>query len=223
VGWQGQLVLNASLPTINSAGLYTLRSTYDGHRISHSLDEILTLIVKLKPNMVIFPQALWRKNAALWEQLPETIFPFLPVEDLPNYSAIKRPYGVYFSYDKDTSSHKAILEQLSQHKDKPCYIAGDLSLPFMLELISQGAHYVESDKPASDAIAGEVYCNEETISLQNKEQSMQFELIDKNCKCPTCSQQFTRAYLHHLLEQTPLLCQRFLVQHNINYCQVALK
>ena len=222
VGWQGSLVLNASLPTLNSAGLYTLRSTYDGQRISHSMDEILALIVKLKPNMVIVPQGLWRKNDMLWEQLPETIFPFLPVDELANYAAIKRPYGVYFTYDNATSTPAAILEQLLQHVDKPCYIAGDLSLPFMVELMSQGAQYTESDKPASDALAGEVYCNEGVISLQNYEQSMQFELMDKHCTCSTCSQQFTRAYLHHLLAQTPLLCQRLLVQHNINFCQVAL-
>lgn len=218
VGWQGSLVLNASLPTLNSAGLYTLRSTYDGQRIAHSLDDILALIVKLKPNMVIVPQGLWKKNAMLWEQLPETIFPFLPVDELANYAAVKRSYGVYFTYDKATSTPAALLEHLSQHVDKPCYIAGNLSLPFMMELINQGADYVESDKPASDALVGEVYSSEGGFSLQNEEQSMQFELIDKHCKCPTCTQQYTRAYLHHLLAQTPLLCQRLLVQHNISYC-----
>ena len=44
---------------------------------------------------------------------------------------------------------------------------------------------------------------------------MQFETIDPECTCPTCSQQFTKAYLHHLLQQTPLLCHRLLIQHNV--------
>ena len=92
----------------------------------------------------------------------------------------------------------------------------------MQDLIKAGVQIVESDKPASDACSGVVYSSEGDISILDATFEMQFEPIDAGCECPTCSQQFTRAYLHHLLQHTPLLCQRLLVQHNVHYCQMQL-
>jgi queuine tRNA-ribosyltransferase len=221
VGWQEGLVLNASLPAMNTNGLYALRSHYDGHRSYYSVDDILTLVSRLKPSVVIFPEGVWHKNDMLWQSLPETIVPFFPVTDLPTSLVAKKAFGVYISCDTKTSPSEA-LEQLAIHNDKPCYIAGDLSLSLMVDLVHNGAKFVESDRPASDACHGKVYWSEGELSLSDPVFSMQFEPIDPTCSCSTCSQKLTRAYLHHLLEHTPLLCQRLLVQHNVHYCQARL-
>lgn len=77
------------------------------------------------------------------------------------------------------------------------------------------ARYIESDKPAVDAMQAIVYNREGEINLRDKDYAHQHQPIDPCCHCPSCSQQLTRAYLHHLLMQTPLLCQRFLIQHNV--------
>lgn len=77
-----------------------------------------------------------------------------------------------------------------------------------------GVEYIESDKPALDGYNGIVYEASGTFCIQDEAQRLQFEIIDTSCACPTCSQGFTRAYLHHLFQHTPLLCQRLLIQHN---------
>lgn len=222
VGWHDTLVLNASLLKMAADGRYTLRSDYDGGRSHYSVEDILTLIASLQPTIAILPQGMSQKNETHWESLPEAIFPFFPAIDLPDCSETARPYGVYLAYDKASSSPSELLQQLDKYNDIPCYVAGDLSLPLMLDLVRKGAKFIESDIPASDACAGNVYSSEGLISLQTNACTMRFEAIDKNCKCPVCSQNFTQAYLHHLLEHTPLLCQRYLVQHNVHYCQAAI-
>ncbi len=222
VSWEGLLVLNASLPPISADGVYTWRSHYDGSRIRHSIDDILALIASLQPHMVILPEGMWQKYNAQVQLLPETIFPFIPLGEVSESSVISRSHGIYIEFNKKTSSTSTLLEQLHQYEDKPYYVAGDLDLPLMAELVKQGVTYVESDRPADDACHGRVYCGEGELAIEQRDLSMQFALIDEHCHCPTCSQQFTRAYLHHLFEQTPLLCQRLLVQHNVHYCNTWL-
>ena len=74
---------------------------------------------------------------------------------------------------------------------------------------------IETDEPGQDALQGIVYETVNKINLADSTYSMDFKLIDNDCECPTCAQNFTRAYLHHLYHHTPLLCQRFLIQHNV--------
>ena len=225
VGWHDHLVLNASLPPPRADGLFALRSLYDGSRMSFSLEDILALLVILKPTMGILPQCGSQQSDVInqiVEMLPETIVPFFPVADVPESNVFKRPHGVYFSYDKKTSSTADLLQQRAQYKEIPHYIAGDLNLALMQALVRDGAICVESDLPAEDGCLGIVYCSQGDLSIQDSALSMQFTPIDADCHCPTCSQQLTRAYLHHLFEHTPLLCQRLLVQHNVHYCQAIL-
>lgn len=214
VNWRQHLVLNASLPNLDDHGCYALRSQYDGSRIHYSVDEILALIAILQANTVILPQGVGQK----WQLLPEAVFPYLTVSDYLESEDIKRPKGIYLLQDENND----ILQQLDHYKGLPCYVAGDWSLAEMKTLFEHGAQYVETNRPARDAMAGQLYCSEGVISIYDDKYAYQFDIIDKNCACPSCSQQFTRAYLHHLLEHTPLLCQRFLIQHNVYFCQYDL-
>ena len=217
VGWPKKLVLNASLPKCNADGFFPLRSKYDGCRMEFSTPDILDLIISLKPDIVILPEGIGPQSELLWQLLPETITPFLPVTDVLQNPKVNRSHGIYFSYDEKTSSVEVLFEALAAHQDRPCYVGGDLSLPLMQDLIYKGVRSFESDLPAKDAYCGNVYCNEGVLSLQDNAFSNQFVTIDKSCHCPTCNQQLTRAYLHHLFVHTPLLCQRFLIQHNVHY------
>ena len=100
----------------------------------------------------------------------------------------------------------------------PSYIMGDFGAADLQQLVRAG-HLVESDKPAADGRQGIVYHQEAgCLEMFAKDWSTDHQPIDKNCACNTCRQGLTRAYLHHLLPQVPLLCQRFLIQHNIHVC-----
>lgn len=218
VGWEDKILLNATLPNKGTDDRYLLRSPYDGSRSWYTLLDILAIITTLKPDMVILPEGVLEKN---WLSLPEKIIPFLSVMDLPQSTIKTRPYGVYILYD-ETTSEGELFAKLSLYRDLPCLVMGEVGLSLMLKLVHYGVQFVESDKPATAAVVGDVYSSQGLISLQDSAYAMQFEVIDANCMCPVCSQKLTRAYLHHLLEHTPLLCQRYLVQHNLYYCQTAL-
>lgn len=223
VAWEDTLVLNASLGLIGVDGCYRLRSHYDGRRMSYTVEDIHALILAVNPDMVILPEGFIPLHQPLLQSLPDTIFPFLPLQDASKIEGLTKAHGIYVSYDERAMTLKNLLLLLAQHEAKPSYVAGDLSLPVMLQLLESGVTFVESDRPARDAIDGEVYTQQGPISLKDDDHAMQFEMIDAHCQCPTCSQKLTRAYLHHLLEHTPLLCQRFLVQHNAYFCQNALR
>jgi queuine tRNA-ribosyltransferase len=81
---------------------------------------------------------------------------------------------------------------------------GDLSFPF-----------IESNQPCEDGFAGILYTHQENMDISDSQMAKQFIPIDDQCTCPTCKQAFTRAYLHHLLANTPLLAQRLLIMHNV--------
>ena len=207
-GWHGTLVLNASMSVMDKEGGYMLRSEYDGSRRHYMSDDVMSLIAQLKPQMVLLPAGINHT----WQSLSKNMLPFFTAADRPLH--IDRPHGVYFIYDK-SAPFSLLAQQVQAHTDIPRYVSGELSLDLMRELASLGVEYLASDFPARDACHGSIYHDEGVMSLKSDLYRMDFNVIDEKCHCPTCEQKLTRAYLHHLFEHTPLLCQRFLIQHNI--------
>jgi queuine tRNA-ribosyltransferase len=119
---------------------------------------------------------------------------------------------VYFNITNELN-----WEQLDQWSHKPRYVMGYFEPELLQTLKAKGIEFIETDEPAQAAMQGIVYSSEGHINLTNSETAVHFEPIDKACTCPTCSKQLTKAYLHHLLTHTPLLCQRLLIQHNVFY------
>lgn len=223
VGWSGPLVLNAALPQVDAQGFYALRSQYDGQYLQYPIKHVLALMAHLKPTVAILPEGLSLSHQRVWQAWPDAMMPFVPVNDLAGCREVERHYGVYFPFDETKTSPSVFLEQLMAYRGKPRYVAGFFDRTLIQALIREGVDFIESDTPAKDACVGVVYCNEGALFLQSDEFSNQHQVIEPNCDCPTCSQSLTRAYLHHLLAQTPLLCQRLLVQHNLYYCQTMLE
>lgn len=218
-GWQGITVLNASLPAAKN-GVYTIRSCYDGSRIVISQNELPALISLLQPDRVVLPRRIFNdSNLKLWETLAKTSLLFVSEDE---YSPTYPDWllGRYVHYD-GTRSFSDFMQQLRQYANAPLYVAGEFESEQLQELANYNVLHVESDKPARNAMQGRVYSEEGEIDLLDSLQVNEYRPI-ANCSCPTCQQSFTRAYLHHLLVQTPLLCQRFLIQHNVHYYQQLL-
>ena len=60
------IILNASLPPASKDGLYALRSPYDGSLVRIEKEELLALIKKLQPDLVIFPRGLAGQIGVDW-------------------------------------------------------------------------------------------------------------------------------------------------------------
>jgi queuine tRNA-ribosyltransferase len=222
VSWHDTLVLNANLPSISSDGFYKIRSRYDGRIMQYTVEDIVKVISSLQPTIVMLPENLIQFLPLQNLPLPESVGLIVPYTERRKFSADNRQTKTYKICSNDHKGEMELSALFVKGQETPDYVVGDLSLAQMLVLAQQGVAYIESDIPAREACLGRVYCGEGVISIDNAEFAMQFEVIDKDCLCPTCTQLFTRAYLHHLLGQTPLLCQRLLVQHNIHYCQATL-
>jgi queuine tRNA-ribosyltransferase len=206
-GWTKGLILDASTLPPPKNLLYKIRSPYDGSIIEPSQQEILDLICRLNPQWVLLSASL-----ALEAKQMSSISSLIPAADFNN----QPEYGVYISYEPG-QDWKDFMNQIQNHSTP--YIKGSFSPEQIADLAMFKLLGLQSDQPASDAAHGIVYSPTGNVDVQNQQFESDFRVIHAACKCPTCGQEFTRAYLHHLLAQTPLLCQRFLIQHNIHYCQ----
>ena len=206
----GTVVINAMSLIANKEKVYVLKSTYDGSRIKLTSERLIELIHHLKPNAVILPKNILRDFPKIWDNWDDAIVPFIDVNDLKKHEVVKS-HGVYFNVLDELN-----WEQLDQWSHLARYMIGRFDPELIKRLRDKGIEFIETDEPTQAATQGKVYSQIGTVDLTDSKTQMQFEMIDAECGCPTCSQQFTRAYLHHLLQHTPLLCQRFLIQHNVN-------
>ncbi|KTD07000.1 hypothetical protein [Legionella jamestowniensis] len=209
IPWEGPIVLNAALSPLKQ-GKYTIRSPYDGSVIQVSQEEISRLIEKLQPEVVVLPADF---NLGLLGLSTKTTKVFT----VPEINA-EQQFGCYLTY-QPSMSFAALQEKIERYNTKPIYLAGDFNLQQFTTLIQYHSVTIESNLPALHAFSGKVYCERGVLDLCAEEMTHQHTVIDTHCKCPICQQQFTRAYLHHLIHQTPLLCQRLLIQHNAYYSQ----
>lgn len=213
LGWSGSIILNASNLTANREGIFTVISPYDGSKSKFTYSELIGLIKHLKPHAVILPPNCLKHIPNLAEGWDESIFPFIGVDDV----AINlKSFGMYFTIKNEDSDNT-----FAEWGHKARYVMGEISGRHAVDLKSQGIDFIETDSPAKLALLGTVYSGQGLEDLSSNTAAMNFTTIDASCKCPTCSQQFTKAYLHHLYHHTPLLCQRFLLQHNIYNALIA--
>lgn len=218
-GWTKPFILNASrLPMEKEANGFTLHSSYDGRHYHFDFDDVLNVIKRLNPPMLILPESITEERLPGWLQRSETISLFFPITNLPGGSG-DRDFGVYLDYNQ----HQDQIDSLKMLPHKPVYVTGEMPLKDMQALQKKDIAYVETNTPAADGYNGVVYHSGGTLNIMDEQYAYQFALIDEACVCPTCHQGFSRAYLHHLLAQTPLLCQRYLIQHNMHFTRSFLR
>jgi len=217
INWHGAVILNAKNLKANKEGIYTLLSPYDGSKVKLSAAEIISLILSLKPKAVLLPAKIMKQAGATWNDWDEAIMPFFTVNDV-QIQPVQCPHGVYFDIES-TGLSEPIVQQVKAHSHLPRYATGLFDKKQISQLNALEIDYIETNRPANDAYQGHVYSQEGFINIAEEDLAQQFETIDSRCHCPTCTQQLTKAYLHHLFLHTPLLCQRLLIQHNIHYAQ----
>lgn len=213
LGWNGNVILNATSLMSKEKNQYLVRSRFDGSIQHYSIEDIVEIFIGLKPQYVLFPKKFYTCSLSDKERIQRNSQCFIPLDEIDFYQNFDFA-GVYY-----IDANQAIEQKGFDYKDKLehriQFWIQDKSIK--LENISFKTTFVETDAIASDACQGKVYCDEGVIDLLEEKYANQFELIQQDCLCPTCKQKLTRAYLHHLLQNTPLLCQRFLIQHNTSF------
>lgn len=107
---------------------------------------------------------------------------------------------------------------------KPCQTAVHMDTSAETFLLGNQTHQamsapdtlVVSNAAVSDACKGFFYTADAKIALLDTRCREDFQALAEGCRCETCQQGATRAYLHHLYQHTPLLCHRLIAIHNLS-------
>jgi queuine tRNA-ribosyltransferase len=100
--------------------------------------------------------------------------------------------------------------------EKPRYVMGLGDTDGLLDAIARGADIFDCVLPTRLARHGKVLTRHGDFNLRNAEFEDDQGPIDDSCPCRTC-QQYSRAYLRHLVRMKELSAHRLLTIHNLAY------
>jgi queuine tRNA-ribosyltransferase len=101
-------------------------------------------------------------------------------------------------------------------KDKPRYLMGVGSPDCLVEGVARGVDMFDCVLPTRIARNGTVFVPGGKLVIRNAEYARDFRPIDANCGCYAC-QNFSRAYIRHLLKAGEVLGIRLTTIHNLYY------
>ena len=109
-----------------------------------------------------------------------------------------------------------IIEKVTPHmpQNKIRYLMGVGTPANILNAVERGVDLFDCVMPSRNARHGHLFTSEGIININSKKYENDMRPIDENCGCPVC-QQFSRAYIRHLLKSEEMLSQRLLVMHNL--------
>jgi queuine tRNA-ribosyltransferase len=104
-------------------------------------------------------------------------------------------------------------------QDKPRYLMGVGTPNDIIKATSLGIDMFDCVLPTRLARHGVAFIGKgrgyKDIDFRKAKLKNDRNPIDKNCGCPVCQQNFSRAYLHHLVKIEEILGIRLLTQHNL--------
>ena len=111
-----------------------------------------------------------------------------------------------------------ILEQLTPQMpaDKPRYLMGVGSPDCLVEGVYRGVDMFDCVLPTRIARNGTVFVPEGKLVIRNAEYAHDFRPIQADCDCYAC-QNFSRAYIRHLLKAGEVLGIRLTTVHNLRF------
>ena len=101
-------------------------------------------------------------------------------------------------------------------KDKPRYLMGVGTPANILVGVYRGIDLFDCVMPSRNARHGHLFTWEGIININNAKYELDDSPIDSTCNCPTC-QNFSRAYIRHLMKANEMLGMRLAVMHNLHF------
>ncbi len=132
--------------------------------------------------------------------------------DFPGYAIGGLSVGEPFNLMKE------MLEITTPYlpKEKPRYLMGVGSADYIVEGVYQGIDMFDSVLPTRVARNGTAMVRNGKLVIRNSIYSRDLLPIEEGCKCYTC-QNYSRAYLRHLIKSNEILGFRLLTWHNLYF------
>ena len=111
-----------------------------------------------------------------------------------------------------------IIESVEPYapKDKIRYLMGVGTPVNILEAVARGVDLFDCVMPSRNARHGQLFTWEGVRNINNAKYELDNLPIDEQCDCPVC-QNFSRAYIRHLLKSGEMLGMRLAVLHNLYF------
>lgn len=100
--------------------------------------------------------------------------------------------------------------------DKIRYLMGVGTPVNILEGVARGVDLFDCVMPSRNARHGQLFTWQGVRNINNAKYETDVAPIDENCDCPVC-QNFSRAYIRHLLKSGEMLGMRLAVLHNLYF------
>ena len=111
-----------------------------------------------------------------------------------------------------------VIEQMDEllPQEQPRYLMGVGTPSDLIQAVSCGVDMFDCVIPTRNARNGQFFTSFGKVNIRNEKYKFDFNPIDENCTCETCSN-FTRAYLRHLFNINEVLGLRLATIHNLHY------
>ena len=111
-----------------------------------------------------------------------------------------------------------IIENVEPYapKDKIRYLMGVGTPVNILEAVARGVDLFDCVMPSRNARHGQLFTWDGVRNINNAKYEVDNSPIDEKCDCPVC-QNFSRAYIRHLLKSGEMLGMRLAVLHNLYF------
>jgi queuine tRNA-ribosyltransferase len=100
--------------------------------------------------------------------------------------------------------------------EKPRYAMGLGTPPQIVEMVARGIDMFDCVLPTRLARNGTAFTARGTMNLKNNPYRADPRPIEEGCPCPTC-QEFSRAYIRHLIKAEEILGLRLITIHNLHF------
>lgn len=101
-------------------------------------------------------------------------------------------------------------------EDKPRYLMGVGTPTNIIEAVARGIDFFDCVMPARNARHGVLFTWKGKLNIKNAKHETSDMPIDPDCKCEVC-QNYSRAYIRHLMKAEEMLAMRLAVMHNLYF------
>ena len=102
--------------------------------------------------------------------------------------------------------------------DKPRYLMGVGKPDDIVGAVKRGVDMFDCVLPTRSGRNGQAFTRNGVLNITNAKHAEDPNPIDKDCKCPACSD-YSRAYIYHLVKSKEILGSMLMTWHNLFYYQ----